>query len=75
MYRYTFTEVATLAFKVWRHVIQITNQKNKQKWTTLSRKACYRPNYKPSKYPSKRIDKHEIWHTHLGDFENYPENE
>ena len=41
----------------------------KQKWMTLSRKACYRPNFKPWKDPSKGISKQEICYTHPDDLE------
>ena len=30
----------------------------------IKQKACYRPNFKPSKDPSNGTKKQEIWHTH-----------
>ena len=44
-------------------IMRMINEK-KKKWTTLSRKACYRPNVKPWKDPSEAINKQEIRHTH-----------
>ena len=45
MCKYTFMEVTPFIFKIWKHVVinYTNNQREKQKWVTLSRKHVIDP--------------------------------